>query len=59
LLIQSTLSIIEETKIQEEEKLPQPLNVNQQVQNVIHQSSPIKLTIEEEEALIFLLELMV
>ncbi|KAL7079461.1 hypothetical protein ACQ4LE_001628 [Meloidogyne hapla] len=56
LLSQSTLSINEDKKLEEQQI---NLNINQQQQNLIHQYSPIKLTLEEEEALIFLLELMI
>ena len=54
LLSQSSLSINEDKKFGEEQ---QP--IIQQQQNLIYQYSLIKLTLDEEEALIFLLELMV
>jgi len=54
LLSQSSLSINEDKKFGEEQQLP----IIQQ-QNLIYQYSLIKLTLDEEEALIFLLELMV
>nr|CAD2196009.1 unnamed protein product [Meloidogyne enterolobii] len=54
LLSQSSLSINEDKKFGEEQ---QP--IIQQQQNLIYQYSLIKLTLDEEEALIFLLELMI
>uniref|UniRef100_A0A915LUS1 GBF1-like tetratricopeptide repeats domain-containing protein n=1 Tax=Meloidogyne javanica TaxID=6303 RepID=A0A915LUS1_MELJA len=54
LLSQSSLSINEDKKSGDEQ---QP--IIQQQQNLIYQYSPIKLTLDEEEALIFLLELMI
>ncbi|CAK5113997.1 unnamed protein product [Meloidogyne enterolobii] len=53
LLSQSSLSINEDKKSGEEQH---PII---QQQNLIYQYSPIKLTLDEEEALIFLLELMI